>query len=265
MKPSGNLLQFHNSILHWILYFTYFFIYSCSTPEPIIIESEENHCPLSTAYFSEKTEFFVINNCNMFNPVAGSFLIEDSVAVNTILSKYVEDFNIIKGNSFFPPADSSKSYILYTYMSEEDSLVSMDILNDLTSYLNNKYLINVHYQPCIMISPGRCFFMPSSLPEKIRNIPIFLLANCRDIVREKREHWKEHRIEWDENIFWLTSYNSNSIATSISEEKIPQSSNIIISPLTFEEILSKIIPSRYSYGRYIVLIIGWDLMEKLGY
>lgn len=263
MKQSGNLLQLHNSNLHWILFFTFFFSYSCSTPEPVIIERDENPDPLIC--FSEKTEFFVINNCNMFNPVAGSFLIEDSIAVDAILSKYVKDFNIIKGNSFFPPADSSTSYILFTYMSEEDSLVSVDILNDLTLYLNNKYLINIHYQPCIMISPGRCFFMPSSLPEKIRNIPIFLLANCRDILREKREHWDKHRIEWDENIFWLTSYNSNSIATSISEETIPQSTNTIISPLIFEETLSEIIPSRHGYGRYIVFVIGQDLMEKLGY
>ncbi|MGC9365479.1 MAG: hypothetical protein ACP5FK_00355 [bacterium] len=248
-----------------IIYLFLLLSIGCSTPQPIEVTSTDS---LTVEAPVEKTDSFaiiIVNYASMYNPVASEFMKQDSQAITEIIETDSLPFYFVKANSFFPPPETTISFILYSASTESRLLEITSYTDKLISYLNNKYHINLNSYKCIWFSPGRTFFRPVKIFQDLSDQPVFIWTDCRDLSRESGKVWETHRLEWDRNISWLAGFHKFSLAAANADEAMPQNNNILYAPAHLLIHWDSILPCEGGQQDLIVIVAGSDLMLKLGF
>lgn len=248
-----------------IIYFLLLLGFSCSTPQPIEVSPTDSLTDQNPVDGTDSFAIIVVNHASMFNPVAGELMNQDSQAITEIIESDSIPFYFVKANSFFPPPETTVSFILYSASTASRLPEITGYTDKLVGYLNDKYEINLNSYQCIWFSPGRTFFRPVKLLPDLSDQPVFIWTNCRNLSRESGQVWETHRLEWDRNISWLVDFHKFSLAAANADETIPQNNNILYSPSYLLFPWDSILPCKWGQQDLIVIVAGSDLMYKLGF
>jgi hypothetical protein len=239
--------------------------FGCSTPQPIELNPPDSSVAEIPAESADRFAVIIVNHASMFNPVAGEFLKRDSGDIARIVGVDPVPFYFLKANSFFPPPETTSSFVMYSASNNTRLPVILSYTDQLIHYLNEKYQVKLNSYQCIWFSPGRTFFRPVNILPELSVYPVFIWTNCRNQSREAGQVWEAHRVEWDQNINWLDDFHKFSLAAANAEETIPQNNNILYSPAYLFTQWDSILPCELISQDLIVIVAGSDLMSKLGF
>jgi len=82
-------------------------------------------------------------------------LTSESIFIDNTIRKYFDNYRIQKGNSFFPPLDSTNTFFLFTFKNQQDSILIDSFVNEIVNNIYAKHNIQTKYFYCNYISPGR--------------------------------------------------------------------------------------------------------------
>ncbi|MBN2364176.1 hypothetical protein JXL83_08595 [candidate division WOR-3 bacterium] len=243
-----------------------FALSGCSVPGPVDLGIDNGEeIPLCLDVCSDTLRVIIMNNSSLFQAVASSFYDQNSREIDSFLSLTGRIYIVEKANSFFAPPESSATYILYSLADEEDSSQAGECIDFFCEIFLRKYLLNINASRCVYFSPGRIFFRPALSFSSMSSLPYFIHAACRSIERERGSVWPRHRKEWDENILFMSRINKISVASSRSEESMPQYMNVVSYPSFAGESLASSIPSVRLREDRIIVVLGKDAGKALGF
>ncbi|MBN1619093.1 hypothetical protein JW890_00060 [candidate division WOR-3 bacterium] len=246
--------------------FVVLLFFSCSVPHPVdLSDSTENDKRKANELASDTLRVVIMNNSSLFQAVASVFCENNLREIDSFLSLSGRLWKIEKANSFFAPPETSGTYILFTFFDESEPAAIEACLVFFSELFEKKHSIVIKSFRCIYISPGRIFFRPAYSSFTNAGFPVFMHASCRSFERERYMVWPKHRKEWDENIGYMVSTNDYSVASSDSEERMPQYMNFADYPSALEESLLLSLPFTRLKEDRIIIILGTDTRKSLGF